>query len=31
MIGTWYDAHGDDGGFVLLRINVAPAHRTARK
>ncbi len=20
MVGTWYDAHGDDGGFVLLRI-----------
>jgi hypothetical protein len=31
MIGTWYDAHGDDGGFVLVRINVASPHRTARK
>ncbi len=31
LIGTWYDARGDDGGFVLVRINVAPSHRTARR
>jgi hypothetical protein len=31
MIGTWYDAHGDDGGFVLVRINMVSSHRTARK
>jgi hypothetical protein len=29
MIGTWYDAHGNDGGFVLVRINVTSSHRTA--
>jgi hypothetical protein len=22
MIGTWYDARGNDGGFLLVRINV---------
>jgi hypothetical protein len=31
MIGTWYNAHGDDGGFVLVRINVASPHQTKRK
>jgi hypothetical protein len=31
MIGTWYDAHGNDGGFVLARINVTSSHRTARR
>jgi hypothetical protein len=30
MIGTWYDARGNDGGFVLVRINVTSSHRTAR-
>jgi hypothetical protein len=23
MIGTWYDAHSNDGGFVLIRIRGA--------
>jgi hypothetical protein len=31
MSGIWYDAHGDDGGFVLARINVTSSHRTARR
>lgn len=31
MIGTWYDARGDDGGFVLARINVTSSHRTAHR
>jgi hypothetical protein len=31
MIGTWYDAHGNDSGFVLVRINVRSSHRTARR
>jgi len=30
MLGIWSDAHGDDGGFVLLRVppqsRRAPAH-----
>jgi hypothetical protein len=31
MIGTWYDARGDDGGFVLMRLNVKSSHRVARR
>jgi hypothetical protein len=30
MIGTWYDAHGNDGGFVLVRMNMTSSHRTPR-
>jgi len=30
MIGLWSDAHGDDGGFVLLRIPGTSRHTPAR-
>jgi hypothetical protein len=31
MISTWYDAHGDDGGFVLVRTTVAALRIPARR
>lgn len=31
LIGTMYDARGDDGGFVLVRIIVAPSHMPAQR
>jgi hypothetical protein len=31
MIGTWYGAYGDDGGFVLARMKVTSSHRASRR